>query len=256
MVLKDLNLVIMCDMILEKKGEKTVIFIHGFFGNIETFRPQGELLKEHGFSYALVTYPKTEFTLVDFVDCVAEKLMDRGIEKFSVLGTSMGGFSAQIFASRYNSKIDSLILTNTFASTVYFRKKNKFIISIAPFLPEGMIKFYLKSVVKREYGQFTKVNKLLELVDALTKRDVLIRLKALMEFEGIEFKKNFPVAVLDSADDVTIPDMLKEELKLKVSPDFEYTFKEGGHFPYIFARQEFNDIILKFLNGVYNSDYS
>ncbi len=251
MVLKDVNLTIMCDMILEKKGKKTIVFIHGFFGNIETFRPQGEFLKDYGFSYALVTYPKTDFTLVDFVDCVAEKLMDRGIDRFSVLGTSMGGFSAQIFASRYNSKIDSLILTNTFASTTYFRSKNRFIISIAPILPEGMIKFYLKSVVKKEYGKYNKVNKLLELVDALSKKDVLLRLKALMEFEGIEFKKNFPVAVLDSADDVTIPDELKEELKLKTSPDFEYTFQKGGHFPYIFVRQEFNDIILRFLNEVY-----
>ena len=243
----------MCDMILEKRSEKTVVFIHGFFGNIETFRPQGEFLKDYGFSYALVTYPKTDFTLVDFVDCVAEKLFDRGIDKFSILGTSMGGFTAQIYAARYNSKIDSLILTNTFASTTYFRSRNRFIISIAPILPEGMIKFYLKSVVKKEYGKYNRVNKLLELVDALSKKDVLLRLKALMEFEGIEFNKNFPVAVLESADDVTIPDELKEELKLKTSPDFEYTFERGGHFPYIFARQEFNNIILRFLNEVYKS---
>ncbi len=233
------------------EGPYLVLFIHGFFGSIETFREQGEFLKKHGFSYALVTYPSTEFTFEDFIDCVVEKLLDRGVEKFSVVGTSMGGFCAQLFASRYNNRIDSLVLTNTFSSTSYFRRKNRLITAIAPLLPEKAIKFYLKSVVKKEYGGYKQVGKLFEMVDSLTKKDVLVRVKALMSIESVSFDKKFPVAVFDSADDVTIPDFLKTELKFTAQPDFEYTFPEGGHFPYIFRKNEFNQILLQFLKDVY-----
>lgn len=241
-------------MKLEKVGSNLIVFIHGFFGNLETFRPQGEFLKEYGFSYALVTYPEVEFNLIDFVDCVVEKLLDVGMERFSVLGTSMGGFAAQLLAARYNSRIDSLILSNTFASTAVFREKNKFIAMIAPLLPEGLIKYYLKNVVRKEYGKYKDVGKILQLVDKISKKDVLVRLKALLSIEAVEFEKNFPVAVLDSADDVTIPEDVKSELRFKARPDFEYTFKYGGHFPYIFNRSEYNSILLNFLKEVYSLD--
>ncbi len=232
-------------------GSHLVLFIHGFFGNIETFRDQGEFLKKHGISYALVTYPHDDFTFEDFIDCIVEKLVDRGINRFSILGTSMGGFCAQLFAARYNSRIDSLILTNTFSSTTYFKRKNRLITAIAPFLPEGLIKFYLKNVAKKEYGGYEDVWKLYRMVDSLTKKDVLARVKALTAIESVNFEKRFPVAVLDSADDVTIPDFLKSELKFVARPDFEYTFPSGGHFPYIFRKQEFNQILLQFIEDVY-----
>ena len=239
-------------MEFEKAGENLVVFIHGFFGNLETFKPQGEFLKNYGLSYALVTYPSVEFNLIDFVDCVVEKLLDAGMERFTILGTSMGGFAAQLLAARYNSRIDSLILTNTFASTTVFKKKNRLVAMVAPLLPEGLIKYYLKNVVRKEYGKYEDVAKILQLVDQLTKNDVLVRLKALFSVEAVEFEKNFPVAVLDSADDVTIPEDVKSELKFKARPDFEYTFEFGGHFPYIFNRNEFNRILLNFLKDVYS----
>ncbi len=239
-------------MKLVPEGSHPVVFIHGFFGSIDTFKDQGEFLKEHGFSYALVTYPRSDFTLEDFIDCIVEKLMDRGINRYSIVGTSMGGFTAQLFATRYNTRIDSLVLTNTFSSTSYFRRKNRLITAVAPFLPEKFIKFYLKSVVKKEYGQYEDVWKLYRMVDALTKRDVLARVRALMAVESVSFEKKFPVAVFDSADDVTIPDFLKSELKFIAQPDFEYTFPSGGHFPYIFRKQEFNQILLQFLKDVYS----
>ena len=239
-------------MKLEKVNTNLIVFIHGFFGNLEIFKPQGEFLKRYGLSYALVTYPSVEFNLIDFVDCVVEKLLDAGMERFTILGTSMGGFAAQILAARYNSRIDSLILSNTFASTTVFKKKNRLIATIAPFLPEGLIKYYLKNVVRKEYGKYEDVAKILQLVDQLTKKDVLVRLKALFSVEAVEFEKNFPVAVLDSADDVTIPEDVKSELKFKARPDFEYTFEFGGHFPYIFNRNEFNRILLNFLKDVYS----
>jgi len=242
----------MCQLKLEKVNSGVVLFIHGFFGNIETFRPQGEFIKKYGLSYALVTYPSDYFNLIDFVDCILEKLLDAGVEKFSVLGTSMGGFTAQLIAARYNSRIDSLILSNTFASTEVFRRQNRLISSIAPYLPEALIKFHLKRVAKKEYGKYEEVGKILEWVEQLRKKDILARMNALFSVQAVEFEKNFPVAVLDSADDVTIPEDLKSELRFKARPDFEYTFPYGGHFPYVFNRKEFNRVILDFLRGVYS----
>tara|TARA_R110002072_G_scaffold64203_9_gene159968 strand:+ start:10395 stop:11177 length:783 start_codon:yes stop_codon:yes gene_type:complete len=101
---------------LESEGE-TYVFIPGFGCNHESFKLLlNEIDTNNKNIYIInnrINTDTSDFTLRDLAKDVIELMDETGNEKFHLIGTSMGGFIAQILASSYHDRLLSLSLLCT-----------------------------------------------------------------------------------------------------------------------------------------------
>jgi pimeloyl-ACP methyl ester carboxylesterase len=99
----------------EGKGE-AIVLLYGLFGSVKNFKPLIEHLKQ---SYRVIVpvFPFYElgmsitiFSLTKFLDRLTNEL---GLDKFHLLGNSMGGHIALLYTLEHPEKIKSLILSGS-----------------------------------------------------------------------------------------------------------------------------------------------
>jgi pimeloyl-ACP methyl ester carboxylesterase len=100
-----------------KKGEKTIVLLHGYLETNEVWTDFTGLLKPHCRIIAidlpgngLSGTNKDENSMEFMADVVAEVLNHSGISKASVVGHSMGGYVALAFAEKYGELTEKLCL--------------------------------------------------------------------------------------------------------------------------------------------------
>lgn len=101
---------------LEEGRGEPIILLYGLFGSVNNFRPLINHLKQ---SYRVIVpvFPFydmgigiTIFSLTKFVDQLINKL---GLEKFHLLGNSMGGHIALLYTLEHPQEVASLILSGS-----------------------------------------------------------------------------------------------------------------------------------------------
>lgn len=101
-----------------KKTKETIILLPGYDGDgVKTFTKLKQLIGSK-YSYLVITYPyyrqiEKSYSLSELVSYVDAKISSFNINKFHLLGFSMGGFVATSYATKYPSKITSLILISS-----------------------------------------------------------------------------------------------------------------------------------------------
>lgn len=97
-----------------------LVLVHGFLGSSEMWKPQIEYFKKNYrvFVPALPGFGKSnKITSCDSIECMAMAILSclekRGIEKFNLLGHSMGGMVVQEMARLAGDKIIKLICYGT-----------------------------------------------------------------------------------------------------------------------------------------------
>lgn len=104
----------------EGSGPKTLLFIHGFTGNVEEWYFQFEFFKKdykviaidlrgHGFS----EISQENFGIGDLSSDINRFLEKKGISEIILIGHSMGGMVAQHFALNHPDKVEKLVLVST-----------------------------------------------------------------------------------------------------------------------------------------------
>ena len=235
---------------LEGEG-KPVVLLHGLIGNLEIMASTADFLASKGFKACRVSYPPEKFTLEGYADALVRMLDSIGISKFVMFGTSMGGYVAQIVASKHPNRLDGLVLANTFASFREFKRKRGLMMRLSHLVPAKFLFAYFEREFRKTYSQ-DEVEVLMGFVRKVGKKPLVARLKALANApDTVRFDKKFPVAVFSGKDDPTITEDVLLELKRAASPDFFYVFSTGRHFPYLFAKEEFNSKLLEFLKTVW-----
>ena len=67
-------------------------------------------------------------------------ILDReGVDRFHVVGTSLGGYFAQYLVSRHPQRILKAVFGNTFPPNDLIKAKNGVIGRLIPYLPEGLV---------------------------------------------------------------------------------------------------------------------
>ncbi|MDR1129949.1 MAG: alpha/beta hydrolase [Prevotellaceae bacterium] len=100
-----------------KKGEKTVVLLHGYLETNEVWADFAKLLKPH-FRVISIDLPgnglsgtKQDENSMEFMaDVVAEVLNHSKVERATVTGHSMGGYAALAFAEKYGELTEKLCL--------------------------------------------------------------------------------------------------------------------------------------------------
>jgi pimeloyl-ACP methyl ester carboxylesterase len=99
-----------------KKGEKTVVLLHGYLETNEVWTDFKELLKPH-FRVIVIDLPgnglsgtNDENSMEFMADVVAGVLNHSKINRATVVGHSMGGYAALAFAEKYGEMTEKLCL--------------------------------------------------------------------------------------------------------------------------------------------------
>jgi len=101
------------------KNSLPIIFIHGVGLNQQMWKPQIEFFKDNSFiTYDLLGHGKTPFkepnlSMENFTDQLSNLVNNLKIDKFNLIGFSIGSLIAIEFASKYENYLNSLTLIST-----------------------------------------------------------------------------------------------------------------------------------------------
>jgi pimeloyl-ACP methyl ester carboxylesterase len=214
-----------------------LVLIPGTLGRADIFWQQIEALRDRAHILAL-TYPASG-GIVEWAGDLAA-LMDRfGIDRATVLGSSLGGYLVQYFAASHRERTDRLIAANTLHSVAE-------IASHPPYSGDldGAPIAELRAGFRKGLGAWGEAHpdqrELVELLLAeadgrIPEAELRNRLKALKigpELPEVALERG-RIATIEASDDPLIPEAMRQAVRERLRPAAAYRFDGGGHFPYV-----------------------
>ena len=237
------------------EGEETILFLHGMTGAYDIWWHQLEALQAD-YRVIAVTYPAVN-TLAELDAGVLSILKAEGVDKFKVVGTSLGGYFAQYLVANHPDRILRAVFSNTFPPNDLIVEKNKSIGAALPFLPEWLVIDVLRgSFASSVYPASGNDELTLAFLNEISygrmsKAQVVGRFHCVVEkFEVPDLNTlRIPVLIIEADNDPLVELALREKLKV-VYPTAEVQIFSGvGHFPYLNRASEYTKILEDFLVG-------
>ncbi len=119
------------------QGEDTIVFLHGMAGAYDIWWQQMEVLQEK-YRVISMTYPAAD-SLAEMARGVMAIVDAEGVNQFSVVGSSLGGYFAQYLVASYPERVQKAVFANTFPPNDLIVEQNKVVGSLLPYLPEWLI---------------------------------------------------------------------------------------------------------------------
>jgi len=236
-----------------KGGEQVLLLLHGLFGATGNFEG---IQQYFGKKYNVVTpllpiltMDVKKLNLESLVGYVEDFVEHKGYKKVHLVGNSLGGHIAQLYALANKDKVASITLTgssglfeNSMGSTFPKRGDYDFVKNKAKAI------FYdpavaTKEVVDEVFDIINDRNKALRVV-VTAKSAVRNNLKDLIH------KITAPVLLVWGKQDTITPSWVGEKFH-KLFPNSKLTFFDKcGHAPMMERPEEFNETLEKFLSSV------
>ncbi len=230
-----------------EKGEgHTIVVLHGLFGALSNFE---SLVDEFSTKYRVIVpvmpmydLPILLTNIKNFTRYVEKFIAYKKLENFTLLGNSLGGHIALVYAKRNLDKIHSLVLTGS--SGLY---ENAF----GGSFPRREDKEYLrKKIALTFYDPAIVTDQLVdELYNIVMDRGKLIRVLSIaksairhnMAKDLVMFK--MPVCLIWGKNDNVTPPHVAEEFHEKLPDSNLYWIDQCGHAPMMEHPEEFNKIL-------------
>ena len=123
-------------------GNHNLIVLHGFLGMSDNWKSYAKKMSENDFKVHLIdqrnhgdSFHNNEFNYEIIADDLKYYITHHDLNKFSLIGHSMGGKAAMIFGSLFPSYIDKLI-----------------VVDILPFYKKNDFKSILESLIKLDFN--------------------------------------------------------------------------------------------------------
>jgi maspardin len=235
------------------EGKETILFLHGMTGAYDIWWHQLEALQVN-YRVIAVTYPAVN-TLAELDAGVMSILEAEGVDKFNVVGTSLGGYFAQYLVAHHPERILRAVFSNTFPPNDLIAEKNKTIGNALPFLPEWLVIDVLRgSFASSVYPASGNDELTLAFLNEISygrmsRAQVVGRFHCVVEkFEAPDLNAfGIPVMIVEADNDPLVELVLREQLKA-IYPSAEVqTFSGVGHFPYLNRATEYTKILADFL---------
>ncbi len=235
------------------EGEETILFLHGMTGAYDIWWHQLEALQAD-YRVIAVTYPAVN-TLAELDAGVLSILDAEGVDKFNVVGTSLGGYFAQYLVAHHPDRILRAVFSNTFPPNDLIAEKNKMIGTALPFLPEWLVIDVLRgSFASSVYPASGNDELTLAFLNEISfgrmsKAQVVGRFHCVVEkFEAPDLNKlGIPVLIVEADNDPLVELVLRGQLKVIYPTAEVQTFSGVGHFPYLNRASEYTKILADFL---------
>ena len=237
------------------EGEETILFLHGMTGAYDIWWHQLEALQVD-YRVIAVTYPAVN-ALAELDAGVLSILEAEGVDKFNVVGTSLGGYFAQYLVANHPDRILRAVFSNTFPPNDLIAEKNKTIGTALPFLPEWLVIDVLRgSFASSVYPASGNDELTLAFLNEISfgrmsKAQVVGRFHCVVEkFEAPDLNTlQIPVLIIEADNDPLVELTLREQLKVIYPTAEVQTFSGVGHFPYLNRASEYTKILEDFLVG-------
>jgi len=200
--------------ISKKENARCIVFTHGVTANHEMFEKQVEYFKDN---YTIITWdvplhgksrPYRDFSYKAVAEDLNEILLRENISKIIMVGMSMGGYPAQMFAVQYPEKVEGFVALDTTPLGIgYYSKSDcwwlKKVKPIAQFIPE---RFLRPSMAKSVSATAYSYHMMMKMLAPLTKSEIIEQMDIayagfLKENQDVKF--NFPVLILLGEHDKT-----------------------------------------------------
>lgn len=239
----------------EGEGE-VLILLHGLFGALSNYTHQIDTLKD---DYKVVIpilpifeMPLPKATLGGLTSYVKKFVKHRGYQDVSVLGNSLGGHIALMYALDELNNVKSIVLTGS--SGLYEK-------SLGDTFPKRGDYQFIKE--RTEYTFYDPHSATKELVDEVyeivNNRNKAIRVistakSAIRNNLGKQLHKlDVPALLIWGADDKITPPFVGEQFK-EMLPNAElYILEKCGHAPMMERPEAFNKILVQFLEKIYQT---
>ncbi|MEE9375255.1 MAG: alpha/beta hydrolase [Rhizobiaceae bacterium] len=184
------------------------------------------------------SYPDSGL-IEDWVADIASFLVAKEITSVTMLGSSLGGYLAQLIADAHPSSIDSLIAANTLNSVALLQNIPPYSLDI----DATPIDDLRAGFVEKMQGSLKQAPESRELVELLLEEvrgripegEMRMRLKALQQAPELAVGAigEYPCYTVESLDDQLIPQPISQMVRQRLNPARAYRFKIGSHFPYV-----------------------
>jgi pimeloyl-ACP methyl ester carboxylesterase len=224
----------------------TIVLLPGTLGTAGIFSRQIAALRDKARVIAL-TYP-VEDNLKKIVDSLVVLLDELGVDTFHVLGSSLGGFTAQWLADRIPDRIETLFIANSLVDPVPSRRRMPPLETMEAMNGDQHKEVILKSVAGWEEPEpiFHELKKELAASgEAIGGDGLKARVLALQKSEAVPLLAVAPerIVIIESADDPLIGADIQDAVKERYQGAEVKRFPVGGHYPYVTRAAEYTDLI-------------
>ncbi len=236
-----------------KGGDQNLLLLHGLFGALSNFNG---ILHHFGATYNVVVpilpifdMPLRKLSVSGLVDHVAKFVDKKGYGHVHVLGNSLGGHIALLYALADPQKIASVILTGS---------SGLFESSMGTTFPKrGDYDFIKKKTEATFYDPSVATKELVdEVFDTVNDRNKAIRVVATAKSairHNLRDKLaqiEAPVLLIWGKDDAVTPAFVGEEFNSLLKNSRLFMFENCGHAPMMEHPGQFNECLAEFLNDV------
>lgn len=239
------------------EGPETILFLHGMTGAYDIWWQQLEALQDE-YRVISVTYPAVD-SLEEMRAGVLAVLDAEGVDKFDVVGSSLGGYFAQYLIASVPERIEKAVFANTFPPNDIIAEKNKIIGTALPFLPSWLIMNVMTgSMTESVYpaagvgdADLVLAYGLEQTHGRMSKAQLLGRYRCVVEsFDAPDVGAlDIPVLIIEADNDPLVEPALREGLKATYPSAQVETRHNVGHFSYLNDADAYTQILEDFLDA-------
>ncbi len=239
-----------------KGGDDTLVLLHGLFGALSNF---SGILNHFGSMYNVVVpilpiykLPLRKLSVTGLVDNLAKFIEYKGYRKVHLLGNSLGGHIALLYAIAYPEKVASITLTG---SSGLFESAMG-----STFPKRGNYEYIKKKTEDTFYNPKVATKELVdEVFDIVNDRNkgirVIVTAKSAVR-QNLRDKLHLikaPTLLIWGREDKVTPAFVAEEFHKLIKDSRLYFVEKCGHAPMMEHPEQFNEILESFLAEVNKS---
>jgi len=200
-----------------------------------------------------LTYPAAG-SLAELEKGVLAILEQEGVTRFSVVGTSLGGYFAQYLVARHPERVEQAVFANTFPPNDLIKQKNGAIGGLIPYLPEWLVMNVLRGSFEGSIYPTSGNDELtlafLNEISAgrMRKAQVAGRYQCVVEKFEPAANTKIPILIIEASNDPLVEAELREQLKATY-PAAKVVTVDNGHFPYLATPGFYTQHLLDFFSG-------
>lgn len=241
------------DYVALGQGSETILFLHGMTGAHDIWWQQLEALQDQ-YRVIAVTYPAVD-SLGAMARAVFKILAVEGIDRFHVVGSSLGGYFAQFLVAQHPERIQSAVFANTFPPNDLIAEKNKTAGALLLALPEWLVMNILRGSIQQAVYPASNHSKLVlaygveQTYGRMSKAQVRARFRCVVQrFEAAgPGHQRIPLLIIEADNDPLVEASLREQLKATYPSAKVHTFSGAGHFPYLSEAGTYSQLLREFL---------
>ena len=224
-----------------------LVLLPGTLGRGDIFWQQIEDLSGRARILAL-TYPETG-GIEDWARDITKLMQKAGLEKATVLGTSLGGYLAQYFAATYPEMVENLVAANTLGAVGFLANTPPYNQALDNIPIESLRQGFVTALQGKKRGNPERndlTGFLLREVDGrISEAELRARLKSLRFGPPLpeQTLTSEHIYCVESADDPIIPEMLRQDLRERLAPARTFRFFHGHHFPYLIQPDAYTGLL-------------